>query len=243
MFKGGIQMKASERKYVSWIRVSTKGQGQSGLGLAAQETIIRHFLGGEPVETFTDVWSGTNLKGAPNLRRAIELCKREGYLLVIAKTDRFRNAEQALAVLNEVGEENIHFCDLPSTNRMILTVMFAVYENQAIMGRINTKRALDERKKQAKRDGGWISKSGRFCKKLGNSKGCDTSPASEAAAIAHRERKENDEKWKEAKRIATKLYNDGKNSVEISEELNFHNHKTRRGNHWSPEAVRRLLKT
>lgn len=168
------------RPYVLWRRVSTKQQGASGLGLDAQQSIAEYFMRGEPVKVFTDVYSGTKLAECPNLNRAMKYCKEHGYLLVIAKTDRFRNAKEALAILDEMGEGNLSFCDLPTTDRTVLTMMFAIWERQAIMGRINTKRALDERKKQGK----WISKSGRVCTHLGREKGCDLSAASQAASLA-----------------------------------------------------------
>ena len=183
-------MNTNNRPYVLWRRVSTKQQGNSGLGLDAQQSIAEYFMHGEPVKVFTDVYSGTKLAECPNLNRAMKYCKEHGYLLVIAKTDRFRNVKEALAILDEMGEGNLSFCDLPVTDRTVLTMMFAIWERQAIMGRINTKRALDERKKQGK----WISKSGRECTHLGRDKGCDLSAAQEAASQA---RTDAAVKWKE----------------------------------------------
>ena len=43
------------RKFVSWRRVSTQKQGRSGLGLEAQESIIKFFVdeaGGELISDF-----------------------------------------------------------------------------------------------------------------------------------------------------------------------------------------------
>lgn len=165
------------RPYVLWRRVSTKEQGRSELGLDAQRTIAEMFMGKDPVEVFTDVFSGTKLRQCKALWEAIALCKKENYVLVIAKSDRCRNVSEALDILDAIGERNLIFCDLPSCDRFILTVMWAMWERQAIMGRINTKIALAERKKQIQRDGGFISKAGNFCDHLGNKKGCDMSPA------------------------------------------------------------------
>lgn len=159
------------RPYVLWRRVSTKEQGESELGLDAQRTIAEMFMGKPPVQVFTDVFSGTKLKQCKGLCSAIELCKREGYVLVVAKSDRCRNVSEALDILDAIGERNLIFCDLPTCDRFILTVMWAMWERQAIMGRINTKIALAERKKQIERDGGFVSKSGNFCDHLGSRKG------------------------------------------------------------------------
>lgn len=156
------------RPYVLWRRVSTEKQGESGLGLEAQLTMAQMFTRKDPIEVFTDVYSGTKLKECVNLWKAVQYCKENGCLLVVAKTDRFRNVKEALEVLDEVGEYNIAFCDLPHVSRMILTIMFSVWESQAIIGRLNTKMAMGEIKQKCQRDGGWLAKSGKWRTALGS---------------------------------------------------------------------------
>ena len=173
------------RPYVLWRRVSTQEQGASGLGLEAQLTIAKMFMGKDPVDVFTDVFSGTKLKQCKGLWDAIELCKRENYVLVIAKSDRCRNVSEALDILDAIGERNLIFCDLPTCDRFILTVMWAMWERQAMMGRINTKIALAERKKQIEENGGFVSKSGNFCDHLGRQKG-DSNPNAVSAMVDKR---------------------------------------------------------
>lgn len=161
------------RPYVLWRRVSTKEQGKSELGLDAQLTIARTFMGREPAAMFTDVHSGTKLKQCEGLWKAVDVCHEKGYVLVIAKSDRCRNVQEALEILDAVGERNLIFCDLQTCDRFILTVMWAMWERQAIMGRINTKLALAERKKQIAENGGFFSKAGNWCDHLGARKGED----------------------------------------------------------------------
>lgn len=169
------------RPYVAWRRVSTKEQGRSELGLEAQLTIIKMFTGREPEAVFTDICSGTKLDACENLWKAIQMCKDNNYLLVVAKTDRFRNLANALEIYKELNpdynDRNIIFCDLPETNQFVLNIVWTVWEYQAIQGRINTRVALEERKKQIKSQGGFFSKSGRYRTHLGNSKGVDMSKA------------------------------------------------------------------
>lgn len=186
MQKKKVEIRTIEetRPYVLWRRVSTEEQGASGLGLEGQVTIARMFMGKEPIDVFTDVFSGTKLKQCKGLWSAIALCKERNYVLVIAKTDRCRNVQEALEILDAIGERNLIFCDLPSCDRFILTIMFAMWERQAIMGRINTKIALAERKKQIDEVGGFFSKNGNWVTHLGRKKGCDTSKATRAAADA-----------------------------------------------------------
>lgn len=186
-------MAQNNRSYVLWRRVSTKQQGDSELGLRAQIAIAEYFMHSEAKKVFTDVYTGTKLSECKNLWKAIKYCKENGYLLVIAKTDRFRNVAEALNVLDKIGEGNLVFCDLPTTDRTVLTIVFALWERQAIQGRINTKIALEERKKMQENGEKWISKTGRECVRLGrpadgiDKKGkpyWDLSAANEASARA-----------------------------------------------------------
>lgn len=230
--------------YISWIRVSTKRQGESGLGLEAQQAYIRYTMRCEPIKEFSDVWTGTKLSTAVNLRKAIDLCKEKKYTLVIAKADRFRDVRQALEILDELGEDNIIFCDCPPpTSRMMLTIMFAVYEQQAIIGRINTKRGLNSIKDRIKQGGVYVSKAGNAITHLGNSKGCDMSVASLAAGIKRSEDRLNDPKYLLAKKVAMSMYLNGEeNYTNIATTLNLNGHKTRKGNEWNYFSVRRLIK-
>lgn len=160
-------MAQNNRPYVLWRRVSTKQQGDSELGLKAQIAIAEYFMHSEAEKVFTDVYTGTKLSECKNLWKAIKFCKENGYLLVVAKTDRFRNVAEALNVLDEIGEGNLVFCDLPTTDRTVLTIVFALWERQAIQGRINTRVALEERKKMQENGERWISNTGRECDRLG----------------------------------------------------------------------------
>lgn len=139
------------KKYVSWRRVSTFKQSRSGLGLEAQKEIIRYFIereGGTLIADYSECYTGTELSGCVELRKAIEHCKRENAVLIIAKTDRFRNTIEALQVYEEMGDGNIMFCDLPHTDKFTLTLFFALAEREALIVSIRTKQALDAKKRQ-----------------------------------------------------------------------------------------------
>lgn len=97
-------------------------------GLDAQLSTAISCMEQEPTKVFTDVFTGTKLEECPNLGKAMEYCKEHGYLLVVAKTDRFRNVKQALDILDEMGENNIFFCDIQTTDRTILTNIFSIWE-------------------------------------------------------------------------------------------------------------------
>lgn len=160
-------MESANNKYVLWRRVSTKEQANTELGLDAQVAIAEYFMKCQPYKIFTDIYTGTKLNECKELWKAIKYCKEKKIHLVIAKTDRFRNVVDALTILDELGEGNLTFCDLPTTDRTVLTIVFAMWERQAIQGRINTRLALAERRKQRDTYGSWISKRGNVCARFG----------------------------------------------------------------------------
>ena len=73
-------------KYIAYYRVSTKKQGDSGLGLEAQKSAVANFIYDNDIllESYTDVESGKN-NNRPNLLQAIENCKNNDATLLIAK--------------------------------------------------------------------------------------------------------------------------------------------------------------
>lgn len=139
------------RKFISWRRVSTDQQNKSGLGLEAQKEIIRYFVereGGEIVEDYAECYTGKELSGCKELRKAMERAKEIGAVLVVAKSDRFRNCQEALQILTEMGEGNLEFCDLPHSDRFTLTLFWALAEREALIVSIRTKQALAVKKAQ-----------------------------------------------------------------------------------------------
>lgn len=138
-------------KYVSWRRVSTFKQGRSGLGLEAQKEIIRYFVerdGGDLIADFSECYTGKELSGCKELRKAMAYAKQMDAILVIAKSDRFRNCQEALGILDEMGEGHIEFCDLPHSDRFTLTLFWALAEREALITSIRTKQALAVKKSQ-----------------------------------------------------------------------------------------------
>jgi DNA invertase Pin-like site-specific DNA recombinase len=184
------------KKFVSWRRVSTKKQEKSGLGLEAQKDIISHFVNtekGELIADFCEAYTGKDLNGCIELKRAIEFSKANDAILIIAKTDRFRNTIEALQIYDEMGEGKIYFCDLPHTDKFTLTIFFALAEREAMLISIRTKAALDVQKRKIEQEGGFYSKSGNWCTSLG---GTTSGQAKGGKVNGEKRRKEamNDEK-------------------------------------------------
>lgn len=79
-------------KYVYYLRVSTNKQGDSGLGLSAQEKTCIDYInskGGIICGKFVDVASGKDYSRV-ELWKAIEYCKANSCTLVVAKLDSFQ---------------------------------------------------------------------------------------------------------------------------------------------------------
>ena len=79
-----------EGKFIAYYRVSTKKQGQSGLGLEAQKSAVADYLNGGKwalVAEFTEVESGKR-SDRPELGKALAMCRLRGATLVVAKLDR-----------------------------------------------------------------------------------------------------------------------------------------------------------
>jgi DNA invertase Pin-like site-specific DNA recombinase len=119
--------------------------------LEAQKEIIRYFVerdGGNLIADYEECYTGKELSGCRELRKAIEHAKREHATLIIAKSDRFRNTAEALQIYEEMGDGNIMFCDLPTSDKFSLTLFFALAEREALLVSIRTKQALAVKKAQ-----------------------------------------------------------------------------------------------
>lgn len=126
----------SQGRFIAYYRVSTARQGQSGLGLDAQrESVSRYLNGGawELIGEFTETETGKGadaLAKRPQLRAALELCKRQGATLIIAKLDRLaRN----VAFIAGMMESRVKFvaCDMPDANELTVHIMAAFAEHEA----------------------------------------------------------------------------------------------------------------
>ena len=137
-------------RFVSYLRVSTDGQGRSGLGLEAQrQAVAAHVTqaGGEVVAEFQEVESGKRAD-RPQLAAALVSCRTRRAVLVIAKLDRLtRNARFLLSVVEGSGEAGVVFCDLPTVpagpvGKFLVTQMAAVAELEAGLISQRTRAAL-----------------------------------------------------------------------------------------------------
>jgi len=145
--------------FVAYYRVSTRKQGRSGLGVAAQREAVSHYLNGRDwriIGEFTEVESGRRAD-RPELERALAAARVHRVPLVVAKVDRLTRSVAFLSRLLEAGAD-VRFADLPAiegpTGRFMLQQMCAVAELEAGFISDRTKRALAAAKARGKRLGG-----------------------------------------------------------------------------------------
>ena len=136
-------MNETEKKYVAYLRVSTQKQGYSGLGLEAQREIIhRHLRDINPIAEYVEVESGRKTdKGRPQLRAALDHCRKDGAILITAKLDRLARNVSFLSSLLEKDVE-IVFCDFPQANKMVLHILAAISQYEAELIATRTRQAL-----------------------------------------------------------------------------------------------------
>lgn len=223
-------------RFIGYVRVSTRGQEASGLGLDAQrEAIRRHVVlaGGDLLGEHQEAESGTR-SDRPRLAEALAECRRLGAVLLIARLDRLARNVHFISGLLESGVDFVA-CDLPSANRLTIHIMAAVGEEYVRVLRDNTRRALDARKARGL--------------PLGEKTHRESWTPLKAMA-----------RWKNAQKVtevrmgkrktqrdvignrAVELRKAFKTLQEIASALNAEGHRTERGQLWDKHSVSKLLK-
>lgn len=215
--------------HVAYLRVSTQRQGTSGLGLQAQQDIIRKYLNGNsPIAEFIEVESGRKSE-RPKLHEALELCKKKRATLIVAKMDRLSRNVAFTSQLLDSGIE-IVFCDFPRANRLVLTIIAAISEYEAGLIRQRTKAALQVKKEQGCQLGKPENLVRNLAKAVANSR------------KTNQEKARNNPNNKRAVAILRGLVEKTSNLSEMARVLNDEGFLTSRGGHFSAKQVSILLK-
>lgn len=135
-------------KYVSYIRVSTDKQGDSGLGIEAQQKINRNYItsvSGELIKESIEIETGTNktrissktnlnldtlLEKRPILRDLIEYCKVEKAILVVKDLSRLGRSSLLISYLMQLGIQFV-CAESPKDDVFILQIKAAMFEAEA----------------------------------------------------------------------------------------------------------------
>lgn len=213
-------------RYVAYYRVSTARQGQSGLGLEAQQAAVRGFLapGAEMVATFTEIESGRK-NARPQLQAAIAQARQVDAVLLVAKLDRLARNVAFLAALME-SRVRFQAVDLPTADEFTLHILAAVAQKEATAISTRTREAL-----KAKKSRGF---------ELGTPANLTAAAREKGSVTVQRNAKENVNN-RQAAQLAELLRATGLSLREIATRLNESDYRTRRGKQFFAMGVQRLL--
>lgn len=218
-------------KFVSYLRVSTKRQGKSGLGLEAQRESVNGYLNGgkwQLVQELVEVESGKRSNNRPELAKALALCRIHRATLLVAKLDRLARNVAFISALMESGVKFVAV-DCPDANELTLHILASVaqYEAQAISAR--TKAALAAAKAR-----GTI---------LGGLRWDITSVSEQGRKTGLRKRQEKAAKYRNdlLPIIQAKQRQGAVTLQAVADALNADDTPAPRGGDWSPVQVHRIL--
>jgi DNA invertase Pin-like site-specific DNA recombinase len=143
------------RLAVGLIRVSTAEQGNSGLGLEAQQASIRSFVaaqGWTMVAEYSDIASGKDDR-RPGFQAALARCRQLGAVLVAARLDRITRRAHTLSQLLEDGV-SIRAADMPGADDLMLRIDAAMAQKERELISERTEAALAAAKARGKVLGG-----------------------------------------------------------------------------------------
>lgn len=210
-------------KLVSYLRVSTREQGDSGLGIEAQRSAVETYtksVSGTIIAEYLEVESGKNNK-RPKLAAAIAQAKADNATLVVAKLDRLARNVAFTAALMESGADFV-CCDNPTADRFTIHIFAALAEREAKMISERTKAALGALKARGQ--------------KLGN-----PNAKKDAITASKSNQTKAAEFLAEIRPLAERKRRAGWNQEQIANWLTSKGILTRRGKPWSQVTVGRLL--
>jgi len=190
----------------AYIRFSTDKQDQSQQVQALKEWSAPKGIKIDVVEMDEGVSGGVSYKD----RRLFGLVQqmKEGDILVVSEISRLGRSmgdlnmlinmelkpRKARLIVIKMGLD-LDCANLKAVDEMIFFSFSFAAQVEKEMIQARTQSAIDARKEALKKDGGFFSKSGRWCSHLGNAKGVDVTAAS---AVASRNRADEARAWRES---------------------------------------------
>lgn len=220
-------------KYVAYYRVSTAKQGESGLGLEAQQKAVENYVSSDLIyKSFTEIETGTNKKNRPILNDAIELCKELDATLVIAKLDRLA---RSVAFVSSLMDSKVKFVavDMPHASNLNLHMMSAIAEYEAKIISTRIKDALAVKREILALEG----------KKLGTPANLTEEARKKGLAAITRKRLNNGNNKRAKSYLAEILKATHPNKLtlqKIADQLNENDFRTSTGKQFTPTQVSRL---
>jgi DNA invertase Pin-like site-specific DNA recombinase len=133
----------AQRYAVGLTRVSTAEQGQSGLGLEAQQASVRAFVASQGwtlVSEHSDIASSKDDRRA-GFQAALLKCRQLGAVLVAARLDRITRRAHTLSQLLEDGV-SIRAADMPGADDLMMRIYAAMAQKERELISARTKAAL-----------------------------------------------------------------------------------------------------
>ncbi|BCJ05726.1 resolvase [Pseudomonas sp. RtIB026] len=224
---------------VAYYRVSTEKQGRSGLGLEAQREYVQAAAeseGWEVIASFEDHASGTiSPADREQCAKALELCRRTGAVLVVAKLDRLSRDVADIAGLMKVADFKV--ATMPQADKFQLHIYAALAEQERTFISQRTKAALASLKARA--DGGDADAQAKVERRsMGRVAG---QMAGQAAAVDAVKAKA--DRWAEsmASHVKAGMFDGCRTLAAMAAWLNAKGHRTARGAEFNPMQVKRLV--
>ena len=217
------------QSFISYYRVSTKKQSDSGLGLDAQKQTVNHYLqsvGGEVLDSFVETESGKK-SDRPKLQKAIKNCQLKNAILLVAKLDRL---SRDLHFVTSLQKSGIRFvvAENPEMNELTVHILAAMAQHETNMISDRTKKALAAAKARGVKLGN---------PRLSEAGGGDTTNARKA-------KKEKSDKYAtDMSEVIGEIKESGvAGLMGIAQSLNSMGFTTSRGFKWTPCSVSRVVK-
>lgn len=216
----GIAMK----QFVVYFRVSTRRQGDSGLGLDAQRRDIDLYLTTyaevpfEVLGEFTDIQSGKD-DDRPEFWKAVDLAEKTGATLLVSKLDRLSRKVSFISSVMERKRLNFTVATMPHADKFQLHIYAALAEQEREFISLRTKAALAPLKGTGK---------------LGGNRG-NIDKANEAAKA------QADRHAQKVLDTIQPLREAGRTFQQIADTLNKTGVSTARGGKWYPTTVKNVL--
>lgn len=211
-----------KKKFVGYFRVSSARQGISGLGLEAQKQAVNSFIkDGELIAEFVEVETGTRKRKRIEIYKALNLCKQENAVLVLAKLDRLARNVLFTATLMESGVDFV-CVDNPHANRLTIHILSAIAEYEAKLISERTKAALAIAKQKGK--------------KIGSPQNL-TKEAMLLGVEARKQIASENENNRRATGYIISLQKAGYTFQKIADELNMNGFKSSKGRDFQPSSV------
>lgn len=227
---------------VSYKRVSTKSQGDSGLGIEAQESYIQQAVksnGWELVAAFEDLAVSGSMRpeDRPGMAAAIKLAKQTGATILAAKVDRFSRDVEDMARLIKLVPLKV--ATMPFADGFQLHLFAALAQQERDFIKARTREALAAL--QARADAGESEAVAKIARRNATIVHAHaTKPHLKGLAVQARKADDHAKRVRGAIMVAQ---DEGKQSLaDIAAWLNRHTDlRTSRGCEWSPMAVKRII--